>query len=120
VSQIEIRYRQSTLSEGKAGAVHGGDRLPWVRLGRGSNHDPLTSIAWQAHVYGDARHQLPEACRVLGIELHVFPWKRAMKRVGLARGALYLVRPDGYVALADPQGNPERLTAYLTSRVQRR
>src|SRR5262249_8386009 len=30
VSQVTINYRQSALSEGKAGSVHGGDRLPWV------------------------------------------------------------------------------------------
>ena len=31
VSQIEIAYRDSALSAGRAGGVHGGDRLPWVR-----------------------------------------------------------------------------------------
>ena len=30
VSQIAVNYRASPLSEGWAGAVHGGDRLPWV------------------------------------------------------------------------------------------
>ena len=30
ISQIRIRYRRSSLSEGSAGRVHGGDRLPWV------------------------------------------------------------------------------------------
>ena len=39
-----------------------------------------------------------------------------MERAGLVRGALYLVRPDGYVALADPDGDPERLGRYFTSR----
>ena len=32
------------------------------------------------------------------------------------RAALYLVRPDGYVALADPDADPERLRRYFTSR----
>ena len=39
-----------------------------------------------------------------------------MRRCGLMRGALYLVRPDGYVALADPDGDPERLGRYFTGR----
>ena len=30
VSQVRIAYRESPLSEGTAGAVHAGDRLPWV------------------------------------------------------------------------------------------
>ena len=32
ISQTAINYRGSTLSEGRAGRVHGGDRLPWVLL----------------------------------------------------------------------------------------
>jgi hypothetical protein len=32
------------------------------------------------------------------------------------RGAVYLVRPDGYIALADPDGDPERLGRYCMSR----
>ena len=30
ISQTAVNYRGSSLSEGRAGAVHGGDRLPWV------------------------------------------------------------------------------------------
>ena len=30
VAQTAIRYRESALSAGAAGEVHGGDRLPWV------------------------------------------------------------------------------------------
>src|SRR5262249_46466299 len=33
VSQIMINYRHCALNEGRAGAVHGGDRLPWVIAG---------------------------------------------------------------------------------------
>ena len=33
VSQIGIQYRDSPLSEGAAGSVRGGDRLPWVETG---------------------------------------------------------------------------------------
>ena len=31
VSQTAVNYRGSSLSEGRAGTVHGGDRLPWVK-----------------------------------------------------------------------------------------
>src|SRR5262249_27920270 len=32
VSQIALNYRGDPLSQGEAGHVHGGDRLPWVRI----------------------------------------------------------------------------------------
>jgi len=32
---------------------------------------------------------------------------------GLRRAALYLVRPDGYIALADPHARPQRLRHYF-------
>ena len=31
VSQTVVNYRGSSLSEGRAGKIHGGDRLPWVK-----------------------------------------------------------------------------------------
>ena len=34
VSQTAVNYRGSSLSEGRAGAIHGGDRLPWVKSER--------------------------------------------------------------------------------------
>jgi 2-polyprenyl-6-methoxyphenol hydroxylase-like FAD-dependent oxidoreductase len=114
VSQIGIRYRDSPLSAGKAGSVHGGDRLPWAQLAPGTdNFVPLTSLAWQVHVYGDARPGLAEVCADLALPLHIFPWQPAMGRAGLRRDALYLVRPDGYVALADSQADPVQLGEYF-------
>jgi hypothetical protein len=35
---------------------------------------------------------------------------------GLKNAALYLIRPDGYVALADPKAEPERLRQYFVER----
>ena len=61
VSQTAVNYRASRLSEGRAGAVHGGDRLPWVKPtddGAKDNFAPLTSLDWQVHVYGDASPEI--------------------------------------------------------------
>ncbi|MEA2632266.1 MAG: hypothetical protein QOE66_2485, partial [Chloroflexota bacterium] len=117
VSQIGVNYRESPLSEGAAGAVRGGDRLPWTRTGpHEDNFAPLTSLAWQVHVYGEPRSGVAEACAELGLPLHLFAWQPEMHRSGFERGALYLVRPDGYVALADPDGDPERLGRYFLNR----
>ena len=117
ISQIGVNYRHSSLSEGVAGAVRGGDRLPWVEAAHGhDNFAPLVSMSWQVHVYGEAPGGVEEACAGLRLPIHTFAWTDAMARAGLARGALYLVRPDGYVALADPDGDPERLGRYFMSR----
>jgi hypothetical protein len=113
VSQVGIHYRHSRLSAGTAGAVRGGDRLPWVETGPGQdNFIPLASLGWQVHVYGQPRPELSATCTELGLPLHSFPWQPTMSRVGLANAALYLVRPDGYVALADPHANSEVLRRY--------
>ncbi|MCA1829074.1 MAG: FAD-dependent oxidoreductase [Myxococcales bacterium] len=114
VSQIAIEYRDSELSEGRAGEIQGGDRLPWVA--DPDNFERLESLEWQVHCYGAAARELAETCTARGLPLHVFPWKAGAERAGLERNAIYLVRPDGYVALADPQGSAARLARYLEAR----
>ena len=121
VSQTAVNYRGTSLSEGRAGAVHGGDRLPWVEPespGAGAdNFTPLSSLDWQVHVYGEASAETRAACAQRKLPLHVFAWRPAMRRTGLRRDAVYLVRPDGYVALADSAGAAQALTAYLDARM---
>jgi len=118
VSQIGINYRHSPLSVGAAGKIRGGDRVPWIETGPGQdNFTPLASLTWQVHVYGEPRRGLAEACASLQLPLHLFAWQPGMQQAGLLRGALYLIRPDGYVALADPQADPEQLRRYFTHRV---
>ncbi|HEX2479603.1 MAG TPA: FAD-dependent monooxygenase [Geminicoccaceae bacterium] len=117
VSQIGVAYRRSPLSMGAAGAIRGGDRLPWVLTGPGQdNFATLESLDWQVHVYGDARPGLAETCARLRLPLHAFVWQPAMRRAGLKRGALYLIRPDGHIALADPEADTERLRQYFAER----
>jgi 2-polyprenyl-6-methoxyphenol hydroxylase-like FAD-dependent oxidoreductase len=117
ISQTTISYRGSRLSAGAAGRVHGGDRLPWVRLdGADDNFAPLGSLDWQVHVYGEGTDGLAAACRERGLALHVFPWRASVGRARLARNAAYLVRPDGHVALADREASATTLRAYLDAR----
>jgi len=120
VSQTALNYRESSLNAGSAGSVHGGDRLPWVKMNSKrnwtDNFAPLTSLDWQIHVYGEATPAVRALCTERGLPLHVFAWQTAMKKASLRRNALYLVRPDGYIALADAQGNAATLQSYLDER----
>ena len=117
VSQTAVNYRGSGLSEGRAGAVHGGDRLPWVVVEQSGdakdNYAPLTSLAWQVHVYGAASAEIVALCDERKLPLHVFSWTAATSKAGLGRNVVYLVRPDGYVGLVDASGRGAALAAYL-------
>lgn len=113
VSQITINYRHSHLSEGRAGDIQGGDRLPWVVAGGVDNYESLAAMVWQVHVYGNAGRDLMAWCNERGLPLHVFPWQPKYGEVGLAQHALYLLRPDTYVGLADSSGAIEVLQRYF-------
>jgi 2-polyprenyl-6-methoxyphenol hydroxylase-like FAD-dependent oxidoreductase len=114
ISQIEISYRHGPIGVGSAGSVHGGDRLPWVEGPDGGNSAPLTGLDWQVHVYGTASEPLRTSVQSHGLELVAFPWTEAAQAAGLARDAAYLVRPDGYVALAEPQQRVAELEGFLS------
>jgi 2-polyprenyl-6-methoxyphenol hydroxylase-like FAD-dependent oxidoreductase len=117
VSQTQINYRGSALSEGRAGSIHGGDRLPWVKIGSSTadkdNFASLASLDWQVHMYGDAARDVKKACDDRKIPLHIFPWDPEMARAGLQRHAIYLIRPDGYIGIIDPRGSANSISAYL-------
>jgi 2-polyprenyl-6-methoxyphenol hydroxylase-like FAD-dependent oxidoreductase len=116
VSQITLNYRGMPLSAGSAGEVHGGDRLPWAPQAGGDNFASLAAIAWQVHVYGTARPDLAAWCTARAMPLHVFDWHPAHEAAGLKRDALYLLRPDSYVALADASADPAALDRYFAER----
>jgi 2-polyprenyl-6-methoxyphenol hydroxylase-like FAD-dependent oxidoreductase len=113
VSQLVIEYRDSAISQGAAGRIHGGDRLPWAKTSHGDNFDTLATPQWQVHVYGTASARLTEWC-ASRVVLHAFGWENAHAVAGFARNAMYLVRPDGYVALAAQEQDPLHVERYLT------
>lgn len=115
VSQTNINYRSSELSEGHTGRLHAGDRLPWLQLGDNSdNFAPLSSLDWQIHIYSN--WTCPDIGRLSSqrkLAFHVFPWQPSFAQSGFAENAVYLIRPDGYIAFADPTAKARNLAAYL-------
>jgi 2-polyprenyl-6-methoxyphenol hydroxylase-like FAD-dependent oxidoreductase len=113
VSQIMLNYRNGSLSRGAAGQVHGGDRLPWVRVDGADNFATLATLDWQVHVYGAAKADLAAWCAAQKLPLQVFEWQPGYEAAGLARDALYLLRPDTSVALADGAGTADAVERYF-------
>lgn len=116
ISQTTLNYQGSALSAGKAGKVEGGDRLPWVRIDGKDNFDTLAQAVWQIHVYGHAPAELKLWAEQRDIRLHEFEWNSQYGEAGLAEGAAYLLRPDTYVALAEPNASTQVLESYLVER----
>ena len=120
VSQIGVSYRGSPLSCGTAGVVQGGDRLPWVAAaGAQGNFAALGTLKWQVHVYGRPNARIAKYCAQRALQFECFAWQAGCAAVGIRRDAVYLVRPDGYVALADPQASVQSLARYFESRAIR-
>ncbi len=118
ISQTVVHYRDAPLCAGQAGKVHGGDRLPWVQFDGGDNFIPLPKPDWQVHVYGNVQADLVTWCALHGVALRRWDWTEACEAAGLARDAIYLLRPDTYVGLATPghaHGTPavDTLDSYL-------
>jgi 2-polyprenyl-6-methoxyphenol hydroxylase-like FAD-dependent oxidoreductase len=128
ISQTVLHYRHAPLNAGRAGKVHGGDRLPWVRFETGDNFAPLmrqgdgarsAAPGWQAHVYGSARAELVTWCALHGVPLRQFDWHAGCAAAGLAQDAVYLLRPDSYVGLAAAHPTSAVLDEYLRANALR-
>ncbi|MDP9041225.1 MAG: FAD-dependent monooxygenase, partial [Bacteroidota bacterium] len=119
VSQTAIKYPQSFLSQGKAGRIKGGDRLPWIKIDNkdlsfAGNFEWLTSKQWQVHCYGNISSELINIFTSKKIPFYIFPWTRETKKAGYLKKAIYIIRPDGYVGLADPKGDIVKISAYIS------
>jgi 2-polyprenyl-6-methoxyphenol hydroxylase-like FAD-dependent oxidoreductase len=113
VSQIVISYRDSAISSGRVATLMGGDRLPWTPAPDADNFATFKAIDWQVHVYGTASQSLRDWCESAGLILHAFSWRSSYRKVGLSRNAMYLLRPDTYIAYAASEQNPQLLKSYF-------
>jgi hypothetical protein len=116
VSQITLNYRGSPLAVGEVGEVKAGDRLPWTPAATPEEVAALTEMGWQVQVYGEAPETLAAWCSDHGVALHLFAFRPDHQAAGIVRDALYLLRPDTYVAVADASGQPEVLKRYFAER----
>jgi 2-polyprenyl-6-methoxyphenol hydroxylase-like FAD-dependent oxidoreductase len=113
ISQLTLNYRGKGLDLGRAGSVHGGDRMPWVRIGERDNYESLRHMDWQIHIYGAADGELRSWSKEHNVCLSVFPWTDEMQKAGLRENALYLIRPDTYVAAAAQTQDVAELAGYF-------
>ncbi|MBZ9673109.1 FAD-dependent monooxygenase [Mesorhizobium sp. ESP7-2] len=113
ISQAAIQYRAGPISWGTAGKISGGDRLPYVPTASSDNFEPLRSLDWQVHVYGEINSEFRTMIASTGIPIHAFAWSHIAAKAGLQKDAAYLVRPDGHVALALPMQEAASFQRYL-------
>jgi 2-polyprenyl-6-methoxyphenol hydroxylase-like FAD-dependent oxidoreductase len=116
VSQVRVNYRNGALSCGAAGRVQGGDRLPWAPVQGADNFNSLKVMDWQVHVYGTASAELTAWCAARNLPLQVFAWRPDHEKAGFICDALYLLRPDTYVAMVDGTGASSNLARYFADR----
>lgn len=100
LSQTQLHYRKSMLSIGKVGDYYGGDRFPWIRTEDGDNYQYLQAVDWQLFVYGQSTSQLKQLAHRFNLLLHQEKWTKEVERLGIPKGSVFLVRPDGYIAVA--------------------
>lgn len=120
VSQIRIQYHNSFLSSGSVGGLRAGDRLPWVRVNDSDNFAPLKSLDWQVHVYGSATESLKKYLAEkpvsrIQLSLHEFQWNSQMEKTGFQKDAVYLIRPDGYLAFLSAVQDADLINKYFKS-----
>jgi hypothetical protein len=118
VSQIGVSYRGSDLSQGRTGKLHAGDRLPWLRQPDGTdNFAALSSLDWQVHIYSTwTCPDIGRLSRQRGLAFHVFHWQPGFADFAVVENAVYLIRPDGYIAFADAGAKARTLAAYLDAK----
>ena len=112
VSQIHIDYEDSMLSRGSAGKLKSGDRLPWVKYGDSDNYAPLEGAEFHYQLYGQTSAEMRRFMQKSSFALHEFNWTAAVKKTGISKNTVMLIRPDGHIAAIAGDNNVERFFEY--------
>ncbi len=72
-------------------------------------------MTWQIHILGTATKELVDWCEAHAIPLHNMAWKQEYADKGFAENAVYLIRPDTWIAMVDQQGRLSAITDYFTA-----
>ena len=115
-SQLICHYRGSSLSQTGEGTVQPGDRLPWVAINEVDNFSTLREVCWQLHIYGESLPQLEKWARQTSVKVFVFHWQEQYAKAGLVENAVYLLRPDQYIAGIFKDPSVEGLNEYFATR----
>lgn len=110
LSQTRIKYRDSAISEGHAGDLHGGDRMPWT----GDNFGHEFSLDWHVQHFGETSADFAREAERLGLPVVNLPFTKRAKINGVSERAVYLVRPDGHIALVLAHQDPDALSGFLS------
>jgi len=70
-----------------------------------SYFEPLVSRQWQVHCHGSSITAIKDLLSEKNIPLYIFEWGPEAKTAGYLKDAIYIVRPDGYIGLADENGD---------------
>jgi hypothetical protein len=130
VSQIGIRYPQSTLSVTLPGLSEGapvaGDRFPWVQLKLRANgaiedlFQKLDDTRFNLLVFGQpapSEESLGSGEMLCIHEIAEDPANaQALARVHISGPAFYLLRPDGHIGFAGGHIDVEAVRRYLSDR----
>lgn len=109
LSQTRIKYRDSLLSEGHFGELHGGDRMPWT----GDNFANGSTMRWHVEIYGDVSDEFAGEAKRLGLPIEKFAMTELATRNGLKKNTAYLVRPDTHIALVLEQQDASALLSFM-------
>lgn len=112
ISQTGHAYPPGPLAAGRHGTIAGGMRLPWIP---GTDNHALVARTtdWQIHSFSQSPSALVFLAHAARLPLHTLPWSDAAATAGFAREGLYVVRPDGHVALAASHHRLDALEAIL-------
>jgi 2-polyprenyl-6-methoxyphenol hydroxylase-like FAD-dependent oxidoreductase len=109
LTQIQLDYQESTLSEGKIGKLHAGMRTPYTSY----QEELLKEKSFQLITFGKLENELRQYAETNGIKVKEYMWNEEVKAAGYKESAIYLIRPDDHIAWMSTTQDVGHLERYL-------